>query len=99
MDIRDIGGATGLGGAFAAVADVVVTGGDAVFWIAGFALDQGPLLYVLLGRLVSLAPAVDWLPSSQIQTAFYVVAAVVAAVSLYRLIRRFGRSYRGKYET
>lgn len=98
MDIKGLLGGFGVSGTLAAVVDVLVTGGDVVFWLLGFAVDQGPLLYVLLARLSVLAPEVSWLPASRIQTALYVVAAVVAAISLYRLVNNFRRSWSNRNE-
>lgn len=99
MDLRGVLGAGGVGGLFAAVVDVLVTGGDVAFWLLEFGLSQGPLLYVLLARLATLAPEVAWLPAGRIQSALYVVAAVVAAVSLYRLARNLGRSWKQRNES
>lgn len=99
MDLKELLGAGGVGGTFAAVADVVVTGGDVVFWLMSFAVDQGPLLYVLLARLSVIAPEIPWLPTSRIESALMVVAAVVALLSLYRLIKRLLNSWRSNNAT
>ena len=99
MDLKGLAGGVGVSGTLAAVFDVLVTGGDVVWWLLEFAIAQGPLLYVLLARLSVLAPEIEWLPAARIQTALYVVAAVVAVISLYRLARNFRRSWNNRNES
>lgn len=96
MDLKGLAGATGAGGTFAVSADVLVNGGEVVLWLVGFLVDQGPLIYLLLARLTTLAPEVSWLPADRIQTAFLVVAAVVFVLALYRLVNNFVMAWRSR---
>lgn len=88
MSFRDAGAAGGVGGIFAIGADLLVNGGEVVFALLGFLLDQGGIVYLLLSRLLAAAPRVAWLPTAKIETAFTVVSLVLAAVALFQLARR-----------
>lgn len=99
MDIKNILGAGGIGTGFALVADVLFTGGDFLFWAGEFLIAQGPLIYVLLSRLMVLAPDVSWLPEGSIQLALQAGAVVVVAIYGYRLIKRAVRSWSNRNET
>ena len=89
MSLRDGLGAVGLGGTFAAVADVLVNGGDVIVMILMFFLDQSGLVYLLVGRLAAAAPNVAWLPAGTLSAASTAIALVSAAYALYRIANRF----------
>lgn len=99
MDLRGLLGATGVGGVFATALDVVVTGGDAIWFLVDFLINQGPLLYVLLARLSVVAERVEWLPLEYIRPALYVFAAVSFAVLSYRLLNSLASGWRDRNET
>jgi hypothetical protein len=91
MSLRDGALAGGAGGVFAIAADLLVNGGEVVFALFAFLMDQSGLVYLLLSRLLSAAPNVAWLPTAKIETAFTVVSLALAAVALIQLARRAGR--------
>lgn len=99
MAVRDALQGTGLGAAFGIVADVLVTGGDTLWFLVEIFIDQGPLLFLLTSRLLSAAPSVGWLPERTLQTAFTVIALSLAAVTLYRLLRNLSTRIQQKYDT
>jgi hypothetical protein len=89
VSVRDGLGAVGIGGSFAAIADVLVNGGDVLLMIAMFLLDQSGLVYLLVGRLAAAAPNVAWLPAGTLSAASTAIALVSAAYALYRIANRF----------
>ena len=76
---------------FAVGADLLVNGGEVLFALVAFLLDQGGLVYLLLSRLLSAAPNVAWLPTAKLETALTFVSLALAAVALIQLVRRAGR--------
>ena len=72
---------------FAVVADLLLSGGEALVFVFALLADQGGLVYLLLSRLLSAAPQLAWLPTDQLQTAFTVVSLLLAVVALVQLIR------------
>mgnify|MGYP000100227623 CR=1 FL=1 len=89
MSLRDSLGALSIGGTFAAIADLVVNGGDVLLLILTFLLDQSGLLFLVVGRLEAAAPNVAWLPAGTLSTLSTVIALVSAVFALYRLANRF----------
>ena len=89
MSVRDGLGALGLGGGFAAIADLVVKGGEVFVLIATFLLDQSGLVYLLVARLNAAAPNIAWLPAGTLSMATTAIALVSAVFALYRIANRF----------
>ncbi|MFD1601034.1 hypothetical protein [Halobellus rarus] len=89
MSVRDGLGALSIGGGFAAIADLVVNGGDVLVLILTFLLDQSGLVYLLIARLEAAAPNVAWLPAGTLSTLSTAIALVTAVYTLYRLANRF----------
>jgi hypothetical protein len=89
MSLSDGLGALGLGGTFAAGADLLVNGGDVLVLIATFLLDQSGLIYLLVARLNAAAPSVPWLPAGTLSTLTTAIALVSAVFALYRLANWF----------
>ena len=81
MAVRDALQGVGIGSVFGVAADLLLTGGDLVFFLI---VDQGPILFLFLSRLLAAAPSIGWLPESRLQTAFTALALVLAIVTLYR---------------
>lgn len=99
MAVKDGLQATGLGSAFGVVADLIVTGGDTIWFLLELLIDQGPLLFLLTSRLLSAAPSVSWLPEDTLQTAFTVLALMLALVAVYRLVSNLSDRFQQRYET
>lgn len=99
MALRDIGAGGGVGIAFGAVADLLVTGGDMVMLLVDLGIDLGPLLYLLLSRLLAAAPQISFLPENSIRTAFTAISLFLALGALYRIVKRLAARFGGNDET
>lgn len=99
MAIRDALQGLGLGSGFGIIADLLVTGGDTLFFLATVLIDQAPLLFVLLSRLLAAAPNVDWLPAQRLELVFTAVALFLAALVLYRLLTNLSNRFQQRYDT
>lgn len=87
MSVRDGLLAGGVGSVFAVLADLLVNGGEVILLVGAVLVEQSPLVYLLLSRLVAAAPNVSWLPTAEIQTAFTLVSLALAVVALVQLVR------------
>lgn len=96
MNAKKVLSASGITGFVAFLVDVVVNGGDLLLWVAELFVTQGPLLYVLLARLSRLAPRIEFLPAGSIERALYVVAGLVALVTVYRLVSNVSAAWRSR---
>jgi len=99
MGLRDVLGAGGIGGVFAAVADLLVTGGDVVWFLVEFLIDAGPLLYVLMARLSVLAERLEWIPMGSIRPLMLGFAGLSFAVLGYRLLTNLVETWRDRNES
>lgn len=91
--------AGGAGGATAAVADLLVNGGDLLFWLVSVLIDQGPLVYLLLSRLARLAPEIEWLPAAAIRRAMLAVSLILVGVALAKLLSRFATAWKQRNDS
>jgi len=87
MSKRDGGLALGIGGSFAAVADLLVNGGDVLLLALDFFLNQSGLIYMITARLAAAAPDVPWLPAGTLSAAATALSLITAAYGLYRLAK------------
>lgn len=99
MAVRDALQGTGIGAGFGVIADVLLTGGDTLWFLLELLIDQGPLLFVLVSRLLSAAPSIPWLPQDTLQTLFTALALTLAAVTVYRLVRNLSDRFQQRYDT
>lgn len=99
MAVRDALQGTGIGAAFGAVADLLLTGGDTVWFLVDLLIDQGPLLFLFVSRLRSVAPSIEWLPAGTLQTAYTAIAALLAIVALYRLAKNLSKRFNQRYDS
>lgn len=87
MSARDGLLASGVGGLFAVVADLLINGGQVLIMAIAVLAEQSGLVYLLLSRLVAAAPDIAWLPTGTIRTAFTAVSLLLAVVALIQLVR------------
>jgi hypothetical protein len=99
MAVRDALQGTGIGAGFGVIADVLLTGGDTIWFLLELLIDQGPLLFVLVSRLLSAAPSISWLPQDTLQTVFTGLALALAAVTVYRLVSNLSDRFQQRYDT
>lgn len=99
MAVRDALQGTGIGAAFGAAADLLLTGGDTLWFLVDLLIDQGPLLFLFVSRLRSVAPSVEWLPAGTLRAAYLVLAALLAAVALYRLLKNLSARFNQRYDS
>lgn len=90
MSLRDGLGALGIGSGFAALADLVVNGGDVLVLLSTFLLDESGLIYLFVARLSAAAPNVSWLPAGTLETATTALALMTAIFAVYRIATKFG---------
>ena len=99
MAVRDALQGTGIGAAFGVLADIVLTGGDTLWFLVDLLIDQGPLLFLFVSRLRSVAPSVEWLPAGTLRAAYLALAALLAAVALYRLLKNLSARFNQRYDS
>lgn len=91
MSFRDGALASTVGSVFAVGIDILLNGGEVILILISILAEQSGLVYLLLARLVSAAPNVAWLPTTQIEIAFTVVSLLLAGVALIQLLRNVSR--------
>jgi len=99
MAVRDALQGTGIGAAFGVLADIVLTGGDTLWFLVDLLINQGPLLFLFVSRLRSVAPSVEWLPAGTLRAAYLALAALLAAVALYRLLKNLSARFNQRYDS
>ncbi|GAB7011768.1 hypothetical protein [Halolamina salina] len=87
MSKRDGGLALGIGGVFAAGADLLINGGGALMLALDFFLNQSGLIYMVTARLAAAAPNVAWLPVGLFSSLSTAIALVTAVYGLYRIAK------------
>lgn len=99
MAVTDALQGTGIGAAFGVAADLLLTGGDTLWFLVDLLTDQGPLLFLFVSRLRSVAPSVEWLPAGMLQTAYLALAGVLAGIALYRLLTNLSARINQRYDS